>query len=137
MVMVQEPKDFVGHADSMVRFIDENTVLVNRYPKDKTYEEFGYDLRACLRNAGLRIVELPYTAWQNNDPNDATGCYINYLEVGKFIFYPVFAQFSDQVTEIVLQDHFKDRELIDIDSRDLAKMGGVLNCASWNILRNN
>jgi agmatine deiminase len=48
IIIPQEPKDFVGHADGMVRFIDENTVLVNRYPKNKTYEEFGYNLRWSL-----------------------------------------------------------------------------------------
>jgi agmatine deiminase len=133
IVIPQEPRDFVGHADSMVKFIDENTVLVNSYPKNKTYTEFGFSLRACLRNAGLYIVELPYTSWQNPDANDATGCYVNFFEVGNYIFYPVFAQLSDQITEIVLQNHFKGRELVDIDCRDLAKLGGVLNCATWNI----
>jgi len=134
IVIPQEPKDFIGHADSMVRFINEKTVLVNRYPKDKIYGEFGLSLRSSLRNAGLYLVDLPYTAWQNPDGNDATGCYINFLEVGDFIFYPVFARLGDQTTEIVLKENFKDRELIDIDCKDLAKLGGVLNCATWNIL---
>jgi agmatine deiminase len=135
IIIPREPKDFTGHADSMVRFINGNMVLVNSYPKDKTYEAFGYNLRGSLRNAGLHIVELPYTALQNNDANDATGCYINFLEVGKYIFYPVFAQLSDQTVEIVLRNNFKDRELVDIDCREIAKLGGVLNCASWNILK--
>jgi len=135
IIIPQEPKDFVGHTDSMVRFIDENTVLVNGYPKNKTYEEFGYGLMGSLMNAGLRLVPLPYTSWQNTDPNDATGCYMNFLEIGEYIIYPVYAQLEDQVAENVFQDVFKDRELIDIDCRDLAKLGGVLNCATWNILR--
>jgi len=134
IIIPREPKDFTGHADGMVRFINENTVLVNRYSMEKTYKDFGYNLRGSLRNAGLFIIELPYTAYQNNDTNDATGCYINFLETGKYIFYPVFAQLSDQITEIVLKDNFKDREFIDIDCRELAMLGGVLNCATWNIL---
>ncbi len=137
IVIPQEPRDFVGHADGMVRFIDERTVLVNSYPEIDIYEEFGYSLRSCLSNAGLYIVQLPYTSWQNSDGNDATDCYINFLEVGNYIFYPVFAQLGDQITEIVLQNHFKGRELVDIDCRDLAKLGGGLNCATWNILAPN
>lgn len=135
IIIPQEPKDFVGHADGMVRFIDEETVLINQYPNDKTYQDFGYAFRWSLRNAGLHYVELPYTSWQNEDENDATGCYINLLEVGKTIFYPVFAQHADQLALIQLRHAFKDRELIDIDCRELAKRGGVLNCATWNILR--
>lgn len=136
IVIPQEPKDFVGHADSMVRFIDEETVVINQYPTIKAYQDFGYAFRWSLRNAGLHYVELPYTSWQNRDGNDATGCYINFLEVGKTIFYPVFAQHEDQLAFIQLRNAFKDREIIDIDCRELAKRGGVLNCATWNILKN-
>ena len=136
IIIPQEPKDFVGHADGMVRFIDEETVLINQYPNNKTYQDFGYCLRWSLRNAGLHYVELPYTSWQNEDENDATGCYINFLEVGKYIFYPVFAQHADQLALIQFQHVFKDREIIDINCQGLAKRGGVLNCASWNILKN-
>ena len=133
IVIPQEPKDFVGHSDGMVRFIDEETVLVNSYPKNKTYEDFAYSLRWSLRNAGLHYVEFPYTSWMNEDENDASGCYINFLEVGNYIFYPVFADQNDQLALIQLQKVFKDRNFIDIDCRDLAKFGGVLNCATWNI----
>ncbi len=133
IVIPQEPKDFVGHSDGMVRFIDENTVLINSYPKDKTYEDFAYSLRWSLRNAGLHYVEFPYTSWKNIDANDATGCYINFLEIENYIFYPVFADYNDQLALIQLQKVFKDRQFIDIDCRDLAKLGGVLNCATWNI----
>jgi len=136
IVIPQEPEDFVGHADGMVRFIDEDTVLVNQYPINQGYQDFGYSLRWSLRNAGLHYVEFPYTSWQNGDENDATGCYINFLEIGNYIFYPVFAQHADQLALIQLQNVFKDREIIDIDCREIAKRGGVLNCATWNILRN-
>ncbi len=44
IIIPQEPKDFVGHADGMVRFIDTDTVLVNQYPQNKTYQDFGYNL---------------------------------------------------------------------------------------------
>ena len=135
IIIPQEPKDFVGHADGMVRFIDEETVLVNSYPKDKTYEDFAYSLRWSLKNAGLHYVEFPYTSWKNLDKNDATGCYINFLEIGNYIFYPVYANHSDQLALIQLKKVFKERHFIDIDCRDLAPLGGVLNCATWNTLR--
>ena len=120
IIIPQEPHDFVGHADGMVRFIDENTVLVNNYPNNKTYQDFGYALRWSLRNAGLTCYDLPYTSWTNEDENDATGCYMNFLEVGNYIFYPVYAQHADQIAFIQFQHAFKGRQLIDIDCRALA-----------------
>lgn len=135
IIIPQEPNDFVGHSDGMVRFIDESTVLVNQYPKQKDYLEFGYSLRWSLRNAGLNFVEFPYDSWQNETSNDATGCYINFLEIGNYIFYPVFGKHSDQFALIQLQNVFKDRQIIDIECNELAKLGGVLNCATWNILK--
>ncbi len=136
IIIPQEPNDFVGHADGMVRFIDQDSVLVNQYPKSKTYENFAYSLRSSLLNAGLHCIEFPYTSWQNQDENDATGCYINFLEIGNYIFYPVFANHNDQLALTQLQNAFKGREFIDIDCWELAKFGGVLNCATWNILKN-
>jgi len=89
--------------------------LVNKYPKTKVYEDFAYSLRSSLRNAALSCVAFPYTAWQNEDTNDATGCYINFLEIGKYIFYPAFAHHEDQFAYIQLDKAFYGREIIDID----------------------
>jgi agmatine deiminase len=69
--------DFTGHADGMVRFINNNTVLINDYSKENA--EFQRCFRMSLHNAGLDWVELPY-----NPPNDPTlttarGLYLNKL----------------------------------------------------------
>ncbi|MGY3214028.1 agmatine deiminase family protein [Mucilaginibacter sp. HD30] len=133
IIIPQEPKDFVGHADGMLRFINKETVLINKYPNQKPYQDFGYIFRWSLRNAGIHYVEFPYESWKNVDPNDATGCYINFLEIQNFIFYPVYGLATDQSALIQLQKVFSGREFIGIDCRELAKLGGVLNCATWNI----
>ena len=134
IIIPQEPGDFIGHADGMVRFIDERSVLVNEYPKNKKYDVFAVNLRSCLRNAGLGCHEIPYIAWQNKSANDASGCYINFLETDNYIFYPSYDTHEDELVYQSLQSAFTDRKLIKIDCRELAKFGGVLNCATWNIL---
>ncbi len=135
IVIPQEPRDPVGHSDGMVRFGDDNKVFVNQYPKNKDYEDFAYCLRWSIGNLGLQCIDFPYTSWKNDDPYDATGCYINFLEIGKYIFYPVFMDSeNDELILKCLHQGFKDdREFIKIDCRELAKLGGVLNCATWNI----
>ncbi len=134
IIIPQEPNDFVGHADGMVRFINEDTVLVNQYPDNKKYQSFSCNLRLALRNAGLKCIPFPYTAWRNKDANDATGCYINFLEIGYFIFLPAFGAVEDELAVSQLRNIFSNREIIIIDCSELAKAGGVLNCATWNIL---
>lgn len=129
-----EPGDYIGHSDGMVRFIDDNTVLLNHYPfHNKTYSDFGYAVRSSLRNAGLEIIELPYTSWSNSSPDDANGCYINYLEVGNHIFLPWFGLPNDIEAINRLQQVFPSRQIVDIQCSKLAKEGGVLNCISWNV----
>ena len=64
IIIPQEPEDFTGHSDGMARFVHNDTVLINKYPTVKRYQEFGYNFRIILRNAGLRLIELPYTSWK-------------------------------------------------------------------------
>jgi agmatine deiminase len=134
IIIPQEPGDFVGHADGMVRFIDNGSVLVNQYPSNKKYHAFNLKLRSLLTDAGLQCHEIPYTAWQNSSVSDATGCYVNFLETGNYIFYPEFLNNYDLEAQSAIKSVFKDRELIKIDCRELAQLGGVLNCATWNIV---
>ena len=135
IIIPQEPGDYIGHADGMVRFVDENMVIVNQYPKNKIYEDFAYNLWSALRNAGLHCIDFPYTSWQNDNADDATGCYINFLEIGHYIFYPIFNNDNDQLALEQLKKAFMNREFIPINCCDLAKFGGVLNCATWNIFK--
>jgi len=131
-----EPHDIIGHADGMVRWVNEHRVLVNTYPDhNEALESFGYLLRACLRNAGIEMIELPYYPWQNKSDLDATGCYINYLEVGYFIFYPTYHTPRDAQVHEILTQTFKEKIITGIDCRELAPAGGVLNCITWNIYK--
>ena len=68
--------DFTGHVDGMVRFIDNDTVLINSYCQEKP--EYQRCLRISLHNAGLDLVELPYNPPKDTDPDSAEGLYLNY-----------------------------------------------------------
>lgn len=35
LLIPQQPGDFIGHADGMIRFIDDHTVLINDYSREK------------------------------------------------------------------------------------------------------
>ncbi len=132
IVIPSDRYDFTGHADGMVRFLTEDTVLINQYAKDK--DEFQVTLRMSLYNAGLNWIELPYNPYNNKPYTSASGIYINYLEMQNIVFVPVFHMDEDECAIKVFEEQFKGKRIVSVKSNDLALKGGILNCISWNIL---
>lgn len=67
----QQPKDFTGHADGMVRFLDNDTVIINDHSKEKP--EFQRAFKIALDNAGLDYIEIPYNPYGNKTFGQANG----------------------------------------------------------------
>lgn len=128
-------KDDTGHADGMIRFIDDNSVIINKLNfEDEDGWEEGF--LAVLSKHGLQYEELPVF-----DPKDhtAAGLYINYLHVGKLIVLPYF-EHTEQKNENEaalkqMKKSFPDYTVEHVDATKLAEEGGVLNCATWNVLQ--
>lgn len=58
VVVPKEPYDIVGHADGVVRFIEDGLVVLNDYREvDPSY---GERLESALRRGGLVIERLPH-----------------------------------------------------------------------------
>lgn len=131
ILVPQQPKDIIGHADGMVRFLDENTVLVNDYSIEKP--EFQRAFLIALDNAGLDYIEIPYNPYNNISDDDATGIYINYLQMKDVIFLPVFGLEEDEKAVNQIEKLFPAHKIVPVKSNEIAKEGGVLNCISWNI----
>ncbi|GGG14633.1 agmatine deiminase family protein [Pontibacter amylolyticus] len=129
-----QPGDFTGHSDGMVRFVDDNTLLVANYSGELDYWKNRY--RNMLKKTGLHLVEFPAApAEEKNENGDypATGCYINFAQIGNVILFPQFAIPQDKEALKEAERIFKDCQVIPVPSGELAKDGGVLNCATWNV----
>ncbi len=134
IILVPEcPHDPYGHADGMIRFIDgnkdESAVFVNDFSKEDP--EFALEFQEMLSTHGLRPVLLPYTAYRNKGV-DAAGIYINYLQVGKTVIYPVYGQKEDVLASGVFAKYY-GATAVPIRANEIARKGGVLNCVSWNV----
>jgi agmatine deiminase len=127
----QQPGDFIGHADGMIRFVDDNTVLVNDFSKEKpAYQKL---LKTALLKMGLDYITMPYNPYNNRTNTHANGIYINYLQMEKLIVLPIFGLKEDEHAVKLMETLFSGYTIATIDSNEIANHGGVLNCISWNI----
>lgn len=131
------PYDWSGHADGIVRFFDEQTVLINDYSKTRQSVSWQTKFKRRLKNYNLKTIEIPYLEFEKkNDEgiSPATGCYMNYLQIGETIFLPTFNIPEDEKAIKQFENElFKSKNVISVQANQIADRGGVLNCIAWNI----
>ena len=124
--------DLTGHADGHVRFIDEKTLLVNKLENEYKYWTKGF--LKMIKQTGLDFIEIPWFEHKDH-PSTAIGDYVNYLEIGNLILFPIFdvkGDMDDKAVEIITNT-FPDRIIETLIINEIAKNGGLLNCITWTI----
>jgi agmatine deiminase len=130
-IIPEQPNDFTGHSDGMVRFLDDRTLLVNDYKREKV--SFKKAFATAIRDTGLNWIEIPYNPYSNDNFDQANGDYINYLQMDNIIFLPIFGQKEDEAVVKQFEKVFNRQRIVPIKSNEIANEGGILNCISWNI----
>ena len=134
-IIPQYPNDFTGHADGLVRFLDDKTVLVNTFPEsDKEYQEI---FEKSIRGYGLELIRIPYNPSEELNKKDyqANGLYINYLQMDGIIIIPTFGLKEDDIAIKQFEGLFPKNTVTSLNCNKIANGGGVLNCITWNILK--
>ena len=121
---LKKKKDMTGHADGMVRFVDENTVIGNCVPSKNGLEQ---RIKSALQKYGIGVIDFPYFSSSNDS---AVGCYLNFLETERHIFLPVFDNAMDDKAIAAAEEIFS-KKIVPVNINEIAKEGGVLNCISW------
>ncbi len=116
--------DMTGHADGVVRFADENTVIGNDTPCKNGYEQ---KVKRALRKHGISVEDFPYF---DSVGKSAVGSYLNFLETEKHIFLPVFDSPCDE-TAVKRAKELFGKKIIPVNINSVAEDGGALNCISW------
>ena len=116
--------DMTGHADGVVRFVNENTVLGNASPYKNGYEQ---KVKRVLKKHGISVIDFPYF---DSRGISAVGSYLNFLETEKHIFLPFFGNVQDETTVKRAKEIF-EKKIVAVNINGIAKDGGVLNCISW------
>lgn len=116
--------DMTGHADGVVRFVNENTVIGNASPYKNGYEQ---KVKMSLKKHGISCLDFPYFDFKGIS---AVGSYLNFLETEKHIFLPVFDAAPDETAVKCAREIF-DKKIIPVNINEIAEEGGGLNCISW------
>ncbi|MGY6522219.1 MAG: agmatine deiminase family protein [Mongoliitalea sp.] len=127
----EQPGDFTGHSDGMVRFVDEHTVIINDYKQEK--EEFYRAFEIAIHNTGLDYIPIPYNVYNNKSIDHVNGDYINYLQMKNTVIIPTFGMKEDDIAVKQLESIFAGLTTATVESNEIAYDGGILNCITWNI----
>ena len=133
LVIPEETGDPIGHSDGVVRFLEEDLVVVNDYSRiDPAY---GHRLRDLLVKHGLRIEKLPHFREDRSQDGipSAVGNYVNFLRIGKLIVVPAYNTRQDDRACKTLEWLCPQATVVPLNCIDLARTGGVLNCITWTI----
>jgi agmatine deiminase len=127
--------DDVGHSDGVVRFVAEDRVFINDYSGvDPAY---GAKVRKLLERHGLEVEALPMfeekRKRRGGDLLSAVGLYINYLRVGDVVVIPAYDRPEDEAALEKIRHVMPAARVFQLQCRNLAEKGGVLNCVSWTI----
>lgn len=118
--------EICGHADGAVRYLGGGRVLLNHYADfDKAYR------RKLLRVLAPRfeIAELVFGTARHLDWSWA---YLNYMQVGERLFVPCFGRRADESALRQIGD-FSGRSVFSVGCGSVVRLGGGLNCLSWNV----
>ncbi len=126
VVLIPWDGEVFGHADGMLRFIDDSNILVNQEYKTekKLIGELEYN--------GLHIEWLEFTVKKKDKMNWA---YINFLQTKDLILVPKLnieedVQAFEQISRHYPSYAVKGR-IAQVEMTKIVKEGGALNCATW------
>lgn len=127
IIIPRIPDEATGHADGLIRFVDENTVLtINLKYQDKLWRE---KFLQVLHDTGLKVISLPDLPHYSKD----NWAYINFLWVKDLIIVPALNEVNDVVIERFFKETFNGSKIRMVKANRILAMGGGLNCFTWTI----
>jgi agmatine deiminase len=144
-----EPLDDLGHADGIIKFKDNKTVIINDYRSlvSQTWSEYAMKLEKVITDNGFEFIKIPW-AYGNclqmseiefrkkyplaDDFNPGYGYYINYYQTKDYIFLPTFGIKQDIEVVKFLRSYVPfQKAIVPVDCSELSMMGGLLLCVTW------
>lgn len=131
IILPWDTNEIYGHTDGIVRFIDDDSVLMTNYAQFDS--DMAARFRRILRAHFTNVHELSFRA---SKPYKYSWAYINWLQTDKVLILPKFGipedkEAYEQISRLMPQ---YDGRIEMVDATDLIRYEGCLNCASWTFL---
>ena len=138
-----EKRDMTGHADGLVRFLDDSTLLVNDQTKD--YVEWARAFKKLIDGKGYHFENVPFFTPDPDNDMSAIGIYLNFLEIANIVIVPVFysdsfspyfrkkAELLDEEVVKRFKEWFSGRIIEPVNISGIGLQGGLVNCITWDI----
>ncbi|MDA3894053.1 MAG: agmatine deiminase family protein [Salinivirgaceae bacterium] len=113
-----------GHSDGMLRFIDNETVLIHDFYKNDTI------IQKRLKQAGLKTEFIDIKVKRRDERSWA---YLNFLQTKDLILLPKFGIEEDGQALEQIKGFYPDYKgkISQIDMNETVNLGGTLNCITW------
>lgn len=129
--------DTDGHIDDTVRFVNEDTVLtvVESNRLDENYELLQGNLEQLkqmrlLNGKQLNVVELPMPDAVVYEDQRLPASYANFYISNQHVIVPTYRCAQDDKALQIIQECFKTREVVGIDSTEIIWGLGSFHCLS-------
>lgn len=119
-----------GHSDGMLRFINDETVLISGF-----YETVDKNFKERLLNS-LKKEKLNWE-WLRcfNKEKEQNIAYINFLQTKDLILIPKLNVIEDDVSFEQISKYYPDyadnKMIAQVDMTEIVKFDGALNCITW------
>ena len=126
VLIPQDKLDKYGHSDGMIRFIDNETVLINHYYKNDSVMLYR------LKKAGLKTESLNFKVKKTDKRSWA---YLNFLQTKDLILLPKFGIEEDEQSLEQIENYYTDYvgRIAHVEMNEIVRHGGALNCITWTI----
>ncbi len=129
--------DTDGHIDDLTRFVNNDTVVtvVESNKSDENHKPLqeNLDLLKKLRlenGKQMNIVELPMPSAIVYDDMRLPASYANFYIANNYVVVPTFRDKNDDKALSIIQECFKDRKVVGLDSVDIIWGLGSFHCLS-------
>ena len=122
-----DKKEPYGHADGIVKAIDDNTVLLTNYDDFDSYYAKRFE---DILSKHFTVKKLCYQVEHRSKNNWA---YINFLRIGDVIILPGLGTYEDKQALQQIQGFYPESKVLQIEASEVVNKGGAINCITWNI----
>ncbi len=118
-----------GHSDGIVRYISDREVLFTNY------NDFDEKIADEMKNRLSKRFDIKELHYSSSKKNLNSWAYINFLQTKQLIILPSLNIEEDAEAISQFKKFFPNYQnrIEQVDASSILKLGGALNCISWNI----